>query len=126
MKLYNKLSIHTFCGLVLVHSAYFPYFHHISYIFNIYIFPILKPPFFIGFPGDVHRICLWRAEAKVGIALMQHEATEVATDAELLDPGIFSRRRSQRSEGKKGRHGPMVMEIVTTYIRLYKQFQDKC
>ena len=30
---------------------------------------------------------LWGAEAKIGIALMQHEAAEVATDAELLDPG---------------------------------------
>ena len=29
---------------------------------------------------------------------MQHEATEVATDAELLDPGIFSRRRRQAGD----------------------------
>jgi hypothetical protein len=79
----------------------------------------LKPPFFIGFPGDFHGICLWRAEAKVGIALMQHEATEVATDAELLDPRDSAEKIWRSQIGQKGRHGPMIQWKLWRHIYIY-------
>ena len=109
-----RLGTGSFCLLPIL-SIIFPiifpiYFPYISHIETTILHRISR-----RFPW----ICLWRAEAKVGIALMQHEATEVATDAELLDPRDSAEKIWRSQIGQKGRHGPMIQWKLWRHIYIY-------